>query len=435
LLSNGFLNPGAIDFSNTHAEINTTDQSTLIFSISSMTNATCADVINDSVSYDLWSSGGGTNNVITATFIPNLGYTLAQAAKLCNFIEFDWQQTITSWPLPSGLFGTASSTTPVFAPPAFNDPPPPNGYPYMNSPGSGQLPVYWNPFSSDFYSLAINSANPSYPTSGNVCEQADAPVGSCLSTYDVPSDACLPVPGTSTPSPSFISYVKQYQYPRCVGGTNNATYSYIYNGKRYYYDPKGSYNAFTTHLVGLQGSLPGAAVIDTGIGFSWNSNYNGTTGGISASIPVTGPNGFLPADPGSGTGGITITVVNETTSYQYPTNSGAAPAATLLTATQITYTASGLVYSRTTKTFDGSITITNISDSTITGPFQIVLDSLTGGVTLSNATSTFGGWSYVTVPNAGGLAPGQSATAQLQFADPTDVTINFTPLIYAGSFN
>src|ERR1700730_12450110 len=55
----------------------------------------CSSVINGSVPKP---PGGGTQ--IMTTFTPNLGFTLAQAAQLCGFIEFDWQQTITSWPKP-----------------------------------------------------------------------------------------------------------------------------------------------------------------------------------------------------------------------------------------------------------------------------------------------------------------------------------------------
>jgi hypothetical protein len=350
----------------------------------SLTQATgCSSVINGSVPKP---PGGGTS--ISTTFTPNFGFTLAQAAQLCGFIEFDWQQTITSLPLPSPFFA-AGSAVPLHAPPAFNDPPP-QGYAYQNPPNAVQLSVYYNLFTSGNLSLAGNETT------------------TTLSFFDAPADSCLPG-GTGGP---------------CRGRTA----------------PVGSKLGFTTHLVGIAGALPGASVVDTGIGFSWTDTFNGTSGGISVI------NSSQPVDPGSGTGVVTITNSNETTTYQFPKSFGVvgingnsvAPSSstsTLLNGTQVTTTASGLAFSRVTHTFNGRITITNISGGTITGPFQIVFDSLTSGVTLVNATGTFGGWSYVTIPAIGSLAPGQSATVNVEFQNPSDSTINFSPIPYSGSFN
>jgi len=216
----------------------------------------CSSIINNSVSKP---PGGSTQ--ISATFTPNLGYTIPQAAKLCGFINFDWQQTITMLPAPSPFFA-AGSTVSLVAPPPFNDPPP-NGYAYQNPPNAVQLPVYYNLFTpaSNPLSLAFNET------------------ATTLSFFDAPADPCLP--GGSGAG--------------CSGLTA----------------PVGSNLAFTTHLVGIMGALPGASVIDTGIGFSWTDTYNGTSGGIAAI------NSFQPVDPGSGTGGITVTSVNEITNYQY----------------------------------------------------------------------------------------------------------------------
>jgi hypothetical protein len=65
----------------------------------------------------------------------------------------------------------------------------------------------------------------------------------------------------------------------------------------------------------------------------------------------------------------------------------------------------------------------------------LVLTSLTSGVTLANATGTFSGSPYLTVPSASVLTPGQSATVDLRFSDPSNAKINFTPVVYSGSFN
>jgi uncharacterized repeat protein (TIGR03803 family) len=94
--------------------------------------------------------------------------------------------------------------------------------------------------------------------------------------------------------------------------------------------------------------------------------------------------------------------------------------------------ASGLAYSRVSRTFNGTVTITNISGSTISGPFQVLFTVLTAGVTLANANGDFSGSPYLTT-KAASLAPGQSATVSVQFNNPTFGMINFTPVIYSGS--
>ena len=138
-----------------------------------------------------------------------------------------------------------------------------------------------------------------------------------------------------------------------------------------------------------------------------------------------------PVDSGSGTGGITITASSETTNYQSDTVSPP----TLLTGSQVSVTASKQTYDRASDTINTTVTITNISDSAITGPFQIVLDSQSMCGTLANGTGSFGGWPYITVPEVESLDPSQSAAVALQFSLGPCVPIRFTPLTYAGSFD
>jgi hypothetical protein len=95
--------------------------------------------------------------------------------------------------------------------------------------------------------------------------------------------------------------------------------------------------------------------------------------------------------------------------------------------------ASGLAYSQVSHTFNGTVTITNISSSPISGPFSILLTGLTAGVTLANATGNFSASSYLSVPGAASLAGGQAATVIVQFDNPSYGTINFTPVIYSGN--
>lgn len=371
-----------------------------------LTQATaCGDAITNSVTPIV---AGQTT--INATFLSNsnFSYTLAQLAAACGFTAWNWQSTITSWPLPSSLLAATSApgdfAHALHAPPPFNDPPP-SGY-LGPSPNAVVLPVYWNLFDIGPESLEDNEIQPFE-----------------LDFTDSPADICLPGGNVATR----MKLIADHEIPlSCL--TDGAPGG-----------PKpGSKLGFTTHLVGIVGALPGAAVQDTGVGFSWTDTFNGTSGGIVVS------NSINPVDPGSGTGSITITNISYTSAFQYPKtltilsiNGNSIPVPgppVLLGAGQVSVTASGLAYSRVTQTFDGTLTITNVSSAPISGPFQIVLDSLTLGVVLANATNSFGNWPYITVP-AGTLEPGKSASVKVQFQNGSNLAINFSPVPYAGSFN
>ena len=143
----------------------------------------------------------------------------------------------------------------------------------------------------------------------------------------------------------------------------------------------------------------------------------------------------LPADPGSGTGGVTITHVCETTSYNPKPAGVPASRLTFLEGNKVSTTSSILVYNTSSQTYDGTLTIKNVGIRSIVGPFRIVLDSLTEGVTLANSTSTFSCWPYITVPDADSLEPGRSASVNLQFSNPKNATIKYVPMVYSGSFD
>jgi hypothetical protein len=132
---------------------------------------------------------------------------------------------------------------------------------------------------------------------------------------------------------------------------------------------------------------------------------------------------LFPANPGSGTGGVTVTSIN---GVQLPTP---------VSASQVSTTASGLAYSRVTQTFNGTVTINNISSSPISGPLQILFTGMPASVTLANATSNLSGIPYLTIPAVAAIASGQSVTVSVQFKNPLNTAINFTPAIYSGSID
>jgi hypothetical protein len=81
--------------------------------------------------------------------------------------------------------------------------------------------------------------------------------------------------------------------------------------------------------------------------------------------------------------------------------------------------------------FAQSVTLTNTSGHTLTGPLDLVLDQLTGA-TLTNATgTTSGGRAYISF-GVSSLAPGASVTIVLQFK-LTSVSPNYYAYVAPGS--
>jgi hypothetical protein len=106
--------------------------------------------------------------------------------------------------------------------------------------------------------------------------------------------------------------------------------------------------------------------------------------------------------------------------------------ATAVPSGAILATASGLSYSRVTQTFNGTVTFKNVSSSTINGPLLVIFSGLAENVNLVNPTGTVNGMPYLSVPVTS-LAPGQSGSVAVQFQNPSDQIINFTPVVYTGS--
>ena len=109
--------------------------------------------------------------------------------------------------------------------------------------------------------------------------------------------------------------------------------------------------------------------------------------------------------------------------------------ARLMTNTEIWVTTSGFVWSRPAKTFSGTVTIVNLSNLPIVGPFQIVFNALApSGVTLKNPSGNFGGSPYLTIPSLPTLAAGQTASIPVAFNSKDPGGVTFVVAVYIGSF-
>jgi List-Bact-rpt repeat protein len=102
----------------------------------------------------------------------------------------------------------------------------------------------------------------------------------------------------------------------------------------------------------------------------------------------------------------------------------------------VSITRGGFVLNPATGRYAQTVTVTNISSATITGPISLVLDGLSANAALFNATGVTdsldapAGSPYLN--SAATLAPGQNTTFALQFTDPTRAAITYTTRVLAG---
>jgi hypothetical protein len=93
---------------------------------------------------------------------------------------------------------------------------------------------------------------------------------------------------------------------------------------------------------------------------------------------------------------------------------------------------SGYTLNRVNGTWNGTVTFTNVSNTPLTGTLLFRLDSLTGGVTLSNQTGIAGASPFLALA-VSPLAPGASVTAATSFLNPNRVAVGYTPKLYTGT--
>jgi len=96
----------------------------------------------------------------------------------------------------------------------------------------------------------------------------------------------------------------------------------------------------------------------------------------------------------------------------------------------------GIIRDRRTGLYLQNFTVTNTTAAPLTGPFYVALDNLTTGVSLANSAGTTlnvlpVGSPYLTI-TTGPIAPGASATVQLQFTNPANGPINYHGRVLNG---
>ena len=92
----------------------------------------------------------------------------------------------------------------------------------------------------------------------------------------------------------------------------------------------------------------------------------------------------------------------------------------------------GATLNRATGKSVASVTITNTSGASLTGPFQLKLNGLSSNISLDNASGADGGAPYVTL--SGPLAAGASVSVPLTFSNPNRAAVVYTSTLYQGNF-
>jgi predicted phosphodiesterase len=95
---------------------------------------------------------------------------------------------------------------------------------------------------------------------------------------------------------------------------------------------------------------------------------------------------------------------------------------------RVKVSSTGFLYSRVTNKFNGTLTLTNSGAATLTGPFVLLFNGLTAGVTLDNASGSYNGYPHLDLTTT--LDPGHSITTPLTFTNPAKALIKFTPVTF-----
>ena len=94
---------------------------------------------------------------------------------------------------------------------------------------------------------------------------------------------------------------------------------------------------------------------------------------------------------------------------------------------------SGFTLNRVTGLYSGTATVTNSSSEPIYGPLHLVFNQVTAGVTIANASGSYGGLPYITMTTTGDpVMPGQKFVVNISFANPQKAGFSYSTLVYSG---
>jgi YVTN family beta-propeller protein len=187
-------------------------------------------------------------------------------------------------------------------------------------------------------------------------------------------------------------------------------------------------NTATTQVIGINVDLTpplvnvtgvtGGAVYTLGTVPAAGCTTTDALSGVqtNATLSVTGGNG-------GGTGTFTASCSG---ALDKAGNLGAASVTyQVKTPVQISWSNTGALYSRVTKLFTSTLTLTN-NGPALVGTIDVVLNGLPAGVTLTNATGQYNGAPEIQATSTG-LAAGASLNITLKFSNPNNTVINYTP--------
>jgi hypothetical protein len=93
-------------------------------------------------------------------------------------------------------------------------------------------------------------------------------------------------------------------------------------------------------------------------------------------------------------------------------------------------TASGMVYNRATRTYNGTIRLANAGQNPIAGKFFVSLANLASGVTLLNASGSDNQSPYIGLTLSAPLNPGEFVSIPVSFNNPSNARISFSAIAY-----
>lgn len=180
--------------------------------------------------------------------------------------------------------------------------------------------------------------------------------------------------------------------------------------------------AFTASGAGCE---PGAYT--TPVTLTWTPGNSCT---LSVVTPQTSPAGipYMLVGWQNGTASSSQTVIAPATTATYT----AAFVGDFSGAVKVT--SSGLVHSRATGAYSGTVTITNTSSSPVPAPVQSVFTNLIAGATLTNATGTYQGSPSITVSANAPLAAGASISFPVTFSYGGTAAISYISKTLSGTF-